>query len=165
MRYAGVITIVVRTATCDTEVLGSCIPKGTDIMLFLTGPSYTEPAVSIPEHLRSTSSREHKNAVPEWGDDVALFKPERWLRKTVDEATGQEMDVFEARAGPSLPFAAGPRQCFGKKLAYLQLRTVMTLLTWTFEFGELDKSLNTDDVFEAFVNNPKDCYVKLSKCK
>ncbi|KEY73823.1 hypothetical protein S7711_03121 [Stachybotrys chartarum IBT 7711] len=165
MRYAGVITIVTRTATCDTEVLGSRIPKGTDIMLFLTGPSYTEPAVSIPEHLRSASSREHKNTVPEWGDDVALFKPERWLRKTVDEVTGQEMDVFEARAGPSLPFAAGPRQCFGKKLAYLQLRTVMTLLTWTFEFGELDKGLNTDDVFEAFVNNPKDCYVKLSRCK
>ncbi|KAH7322645.1 cytochrome P450 [Stachybotrys elegans] len=165
LRCVDVVSMTWRTATCDTELLGCRIPKGTDVMLLLNGASYTAPAVAVDESLRSEGSRDAKNIAPAWGDDVAEFKPERWLKRRADEATGKEMEVFDALAGPMLTFLAGPRQCFGKKLGYVNLKTAMTLLVWEFEFGEVREDLNTDDRVEAFVNTPKVCYVKLAEAK
>jgi cytochrome P450 len=160
LRYASVATLIVRMSTCDTQILGYQIPKGTDIMMSLTGPSITEPALPIREMSRSLDSQEAKDKFLPWEEDVSQFKPERWL-KLVKSADGKEEEVFDSRAGPNLAFSAGPRQCFGKKLAYMKLRVVMTLLIWSFEFQELDQSLNGPDITEKLVNLPKDCYAKL----
>lgn len=160
LRCASIATLIVRTSTCDTQILGYQIPKGTDIMMSLTGPSITEPALPIREMSRSLESQESKDKVHAWQEDVSQFKPERWL-KLVKNTDSEEEEVFDPRAGPSLAFSAGPRQCFGKKLAYMKLRVVMTLLIWSFEFQQLDQSLNGPDIIEKLVNLPKDCYVKL----
>jgi cytochrome P450 len=162
LRYASVATLIVRMSTCDTQILGYQIPKGTDVLLSLTGPSLTEPALPIREMSRSLESQEFKDKVLPWEEDVSRFKPERWL-KLVKHADGKEEEVFDPRAGPILSFSTGPRQCFGKKLAYMKLRVVMTLLIWSFEFQELDQSLNGPDIREKLVNLPKDCYVKLAR--
>jgi hypothetical protein len=34
---------------------------------------------------------------------------------------------------------------------------------WSYKIGELAPELNTDEVKEGFVNNPRECYVSLSK--
>ncbi|KAK7432279.1 hypothetical protein QQZ08_001224 [Neonectria magnoliae] len=162
VRYAAVATLIVRTSTCDTEILGYPIPKGVNVILPLTGPSIKEPAISIPEHMRSTASQRDKGRVPAWGDDVGEFVPERWL-KWEGGAEGIPTQVFCANAGPNLAFSTGPRQCFGKRLAYLELRVLMTLLVWNFEFGQLDEKLNSDEIVEKLVNLPEDCYVKLAR--
>ncbi|KAM0460834.1 hypothetical protein ACHAO4_001629 [Trichoderma viride] len=163
LRYASVATLIVRMSTCDTQILGYQIPKGTDIMMTLTGPSITEPALPIREMSRSLESQESKDKVLPWEEDVSQFKPERWLKLKKSADSEEEEEVFDPRAGPNLAFSAGPRQCFGKKLAYMKLRVVMTLLIWSFEFQELDQSLNGPDIVEKLVNLPKDCYVKLAR--
>ncbi|KAL6806780.1 cytochrome P450 [Trichoderma sp. SZMC 28013] len=163
LRCGSVATLIARTATCDTQILGYPIPKGADVILTVTGPSMTEPALPIPESLRSLESQESKDRVPCWEDDVSEFKPERWLKMVKSADGSKEEEVFDQNAGPTLIFSAGPRQCFGKRLAYMKLRTVMTLLIWNFEFQLLDGSLNSPDIHECFVNLPKDCYVKLAK--
>ncbi|KAF8082614.1 hypothetical protein N665_0818s0029 [Sinapis alba] len=51
-----------------------------------------------------------------WGDDAEDFRPERWIS-----------DSGILRHEPSykfLAFHAGPRSCLGKKLAFLQIKTV-----------------------------------------
>ncbi|KAF7552522.1 hypothetical protein G7Z17_g4269 [Cylindrodendrum hubeiense] len=162
VRYAAVATLIVRTATCDTEILGYPIPKGVHVILPLTGPSMTEPAIDIPECARSAASQNDKGRVPPWGDDIGEFIPERWLKWECG-AEGIPTQVFCPNAGPNLAFSAGPRQCFGKRLAYLEMRVLMSLLIWNFEFGELDERFNNDDIVESLVNLPKDCYVKLTQ--
>lgn len=162
LRIASVATLICRTATCDTHILGHPIPKGTDIILSLTGPSLTQAAVPVSESRRTDSCRQTKDRIPAWGDDIEEYKPERWL-KAVCSDDGGEAEVFDSNAGPSLAFSTGPRQCFGKKLALLQLKTVMVLLLWNFEFREVDESVNGWDITERLVNLPKDCYVKLRR--
>lgn len=90
----------VRTALHDTTLLGHRIPKGVDVYMLANGPGYMEPNKlneSIPETVRSMSSQESKGrALPSWdATDVALFKPERWIKRDEEGA-----DVFDSLAGP-----------------------------------------------------------------
>lgn len=162
LRCASVATLVSRRATCDTQILGCHIPKGTDVFLPLTGPSMTLRAQNIPESLRTSGCTDTKERVPQWDDDVEQYKPERWLN-TIRKPDGSEEIVLNSHAGPNLAFGAGPRSCFGKKLAYLQLRTVMALLIWNFKFLEVDEDLNGPGITERMVNLPTDCFVRLQK--
>lgn len=171
LRCASVATLIVRTSTCDTQILGYPIPKGTDIILPLSGPSMTEPALPINELLRSSALQNASDRVPAWGDDIDQYIPERWLKRIVIKPNnnnnngdgGAKSESFDPHAGPTLAFSAGPRQCFGKKLAYLELRTMITLLLWNFEFESMDESLNGPEIVERLVNLPKDCYVRLKR--
>ncbi|KAJ6441061.1 cytochrome P450 monooxygenase [Purpureocillium lavendulum] len=163
LRCASVATLIVRRATCDTEILGYHIPKGTDLVIPLTGPSMTEPALPVPELLREDASGLYKDRVPAWSDDdIDQYRPERWL-KTEQNTVGQNVAVFDAQAGPNLAFSTGPRQCFGKKQALLQIKTTVTLLLWEFRFEPVEGSLGAWDIQERLVNLPKNCYVKLEK--
>ncbi|PHH62804.1 hypothetical protein CDD81_6696 [Ophiocordyceps australis] len=156
LRCASVVTLIVRTTTCDTQIQGYPIPKGTDVMIPLTGPSLTEPALRIPQ--TQCLEAEH---VPGWGDDVGEYRPERWLKRQSDGSS--ERLVFDAKAGPNLAFSAGPRQCFGKKQACLQLRMTVTLLLWNFVFEPVDEALGGWEITERLVNLPKQCHVKLRR--
>ncbi|KHN97204.1 cytochrome P450 monooxygenase [Metarhizium album ARSEF 1941] len=162
LRVASVATLISRTATCDTHILGHSIPRGTDVLLSLTGPSLTEPAVPVAESRRTAACQQAKDGMPAWGEDIGEYKPERWLR--VERQDGREdVHVFNPHAGPSLAFSTGPRQCFGKKLALLQLKTTMALLLWNFELKEVHESLSGWDITERLVNLPKSCYVSLAR--
>lgn len=162
LRRSSVATLIVRKATRDTQILGYNIPKGTDVIIPLTGPSLTEPALNIPDTNRPTVYRRTENRVKPWpDDDIMRYNPDRWMKLKTDNA-GEETAVFDPQAGPNLAFSVGPRQCFGKKQARLQLQTVATLLLWEFTFEALEKSLNTWEIEERLVNLPKQCFVKLA---
>ncbi|TWU78300.1 hypothetical protein ED733_008393 [Metarhizium rileyi] len=162
LRIASVVALISRTTTCDTHILGHKIPKGTNVLLTLTGPSITQAAIEVPESRRTSACRETKDRIPPWGDDIEEYKPERWLKIESGE-NGEEMEVFDPHAGPNLAFSTGLRQCFGKKLALLQLKTTMVLLVWDFDFQEVDDSLSGWDITERLVNLPKNCHVKLKR--
>lgn len=109
-RITGAVAIMMRVATVDTEVLGHHIPKGTDVFMLTQGPGFVAPSIPIDEHVRSTSSKESKDKNGAWDEaTIHEFDPERWL-----EEDSEGNVVFNSRAGPTMPFGAGPRGCFGK---------------------------------------------------
>jgi hypothetical protein len=58
--------------------------------------------------------------IQRWDDEgMSIFSPERWLVR--HEKTGNV--VYDATAGPALPFGLRMRGCFGRHLAYIELKT------------------------------------------
>jgi cytochrome P450 len=159
LRFESPLPLFSREATQDTHLLGCRLPKGTQVFFAVTGPSFKSQAFAIDSHLRSATSRE-KSVRGQWSaDDVHLFKPERWLKS---DGTGNM--AFDAQAGPVLAFSLGPRSCFGRRLAYLELRMVLALLVWNFEFEQLDKPFNSHQPYDSITTMPRYCYVALKQC-
>lgn len=158
-RCAHIIPITAREALVDTAVLGCEVPRGTHVFFLSSAASVLAPALGIDEARRTPGARAAKREFGAWdAGDVAEFKPERWLKRGEDGD-----DVFDPMAGPQMAFGGGPRGCFGKRLAILELRIVVTLLTWSFEFLEMDGSLNSFESAESSTEVPVQCYVKLRK--
>lgn len=152
LRYASIVTLISRTSTQDTQILGYQIPKDTNILLSLTGPGLTEPSLQT---LDGSKPKPSTGSLTPWDDaDINTFRPERWLKQE------DGMEVFDSRAGPTLAFSTGPRGCFGRRLAHMQLKTAITLLGWNFEFQGTGV-LGDMDIDEGFVNMPKQCFVHL----
>ncbi|KAE9378358.1 cytochrome P450 [Stipitochalara longipes BDJ] len=158
IRYSRTSTTVIRTATTDVQVLGATIPKGTEVFLLSQGPSIFSPAFPIPDYLRSESALSAKDRIGSWDpQDIGEFKPERWLK----EENGKL--IFDAASGPMLTFGLGPRGCFGRRLAYLEMRLMLVLLVWGFELQECPAELSGWTRVEPFMSLPKKCYVRLRK--
>ncbi|KAG6233464.1 hypothetical protein E4U26_002014 [Claviceps purpurea] len=170
MRCGKTSPNLLRQATVDTEILGHHIPKGTTVFLMVGGASITEPAMRIANEARSPSSQAHSQRMPSWDDDeVADFRPERWL-KTNGEKTGTDAGEFDnleydCNAGPMLSFGAGSRGCFGKRLAYLEVRIMITLLVWNFTFEKCALDLSSYVERDEFTTIPTRCYVKLKQAE
>lgn len=149
-----------RTTTREVSLLGHVLPKGVELQLLCTGSGYLEPNAlnnTIPEHARSASSRDHKGQVGAWDDaDIGAFKPERWLRRNE-----QGHEVFDMHAGPTLQFGGGLRGCFGKKLAYLEMRILVTVMVWTYEFLPVPEKLAGWEAVDTLTHKPQNCYVRL----
>lgn len=161
IRHGQTASSAIRTTVKDTQLLGYQIPKGVDVFFLSNGPGYMLPNElndTIPESARSASSRENKaRAVPKWNDaDITKFIPERWL-KTDNE--GRE--IFDSHAGPTMSFGAGIRGCFGKKLAYLEIRTFVIVLLWTYELLVTPGQLGSYDAHDCMTHKPKACYLML----
>lgn len=179
-RLAPTLPIVNRETVHDGSlVLGHPLPKGTNIFFISNGPSYVMPAFQIDESLRSADVKAG-NAATRFGawrnEGVEAFVPERWLRlpgqdgRTLMEMGGDEVDVtdpacvvFDATAGPLGGFGHGPRGCFGRRLAYLEMRLLLALLVWNFEFDEVPAELGSYAPRESMTTHPKFCYVRLRK--
>ncbi|XWW96281.1 hypothetical protein V2A60_004254 [Cordyceps javanica] len=147
---------VTREALHDTELLGHHIPKGTVVFLLSNGASFLDPAFPISEKQRSASSR---NASPNvWDESVDLraFYPERWLQN--DEHGNV---VFNPMAGPQLAFGLGSRGCFGKKLAYLEAKIIVTMIVWNFELLPVDKELSGYGATDGIAHRATQCFVKI----
>lgn len=158
IRHSTTETGVARTTVVDVQVLGHHVPKGTNIFLMGNGPSILSPAFQIDDSLRSPSARAAKDRVGTWNsDDISHFKPERWLM----EEDGKK--VFNAAAGPLLTFGLGPRGCFGRRLAYLELRLVMVQIIWNFELQQCPKELSGYEAVDKLTHAPLQCYVRLRK--
>ena len=150
-----------RKVTCDTQILGYSIPKGTDIIIPLTGPSLTEPALPLPESIRPGTYGETERRIKPWNDDdITEYNPDRWI-KLEYTALGEHTTRFDPQTGPNLAFSTGPRQCFGKKQALLQLKITASLLLWEFAFEVMEELQSGWEIEERLVNLPKSCYVKL----
>ncbi|KAJ8109698.1 hypothetical protein ONZ43_g6062 [Nemania bipapillata] len=155
LRCAASVPVVDRQAVVDTELMGYHIPKGTVVTCLVTGPSMTSPAFPIDESRRSAGSKggERQRHRPWDPRDMASFKPERWL-------VGKAND-FDAGAGPQLAFGLGTRQCFGKRLAHLEMRIMIALIVWGFELLPCPSALSGHKPVLIMTNRPKDCYVRL----
>jgi len=159
LRTAITFPGVIRNALVDTTILGYHIPKGTDVFLLHNGPDYFTPPFAVPGEQRSESARTASYQIGSWDpSDMSSFKPERWLIR--DEAGGE---AFDATAGPHLAFGLGPRACYGRRLAYLELRIILVMLIWNFEFKVCPEPLSSYDAVDKLSRQPKQCFVRLAK--
>ncbi|KAI0202785.1 cytochrome P450 [Astrocystis sublimbata] len=158
LRYEGPFPVTSREAIVPCELLGHKIPKGTQVFLLSDGAGFQSPCIPIAEHTRSLSSRE-KSMYGSWDpSNMHLFAPERWLK--LDESGNV---VYDPLSGPMMAFSLGPRGCFGKRLAYLEIRIVLALLVWNFEFHKLSDELSSREAYDTLTKNPRQCFVSLTK--
>jgi len=61
-------------------------------------------------------------------------------------------------------FGAGLRGCFGRKLAYLKLRIMFTLVVWNFELMPLPEELGTFAAKDMLAHRPQKVYLRLREC-
>ena len=162
VRCAQTSSSATRRAVRDTQLLGHHIPKAVDVYMMANGPGYivsNDLNEKIPENVRSTSSQENKHWVASWkSSDIGVFKPERWIKIDQD---GNE--TFDIHAGPSMQFGAGLRGCFGKKLAYLEIRILITVLMWTYELQLVPEKLRGHEAFDSLTHKPKKCFLLLKE--
>ncbi|KAJ7776726.1 cytochrome P450 oxidoreductase [Mycena olivaceomarginata] len=67
-----------------------------------------------------------------YGDDAAVFRPERWLKADPEQRKTMEHN--------NLAFGAGPRVCIGKTIGMLEVSKVMPFLFWKYEMGFTPRS-------------------------
>lgn len=157
LRVGNTVPIIDREAVHDTTLQGYRIPKGTQMLFLNTGPSMLTPTIGMDESRLGPQDRQVK--IRAWPDeDIGVFKPERWL--AVGDGGEQ---VFDSQAGPAMPFSLGLRGCFGRRLAYLELRLLLTVIVWSFELLECPASLSGHEAVDGVVHTPKKCFVRLRK--
>ncbi|KXS94425.1 hypothetical protein AC578_9357 [Pseudocercospora eumusae] len=143
----------IRVATEDTQLLGYRVPKGTDVFFMNNGPGVVMPSLKSCGEKRSKGGVASREKLGSWDDgDVREFKPERWLT---------EDGEFDSLAGPSQPFGGGPRGCFGKKWAQLEMRVVLTLIFFHFELLPLPEKYSSMVAIDGITHRPAMCYVRL----
>jgi cytochrome P450 len=81
---------------------------------------------------------------PCWGKDSSSFRPERFFEKT-----GVQTRYSFWR------FGFGPRQCLGKYVADLMIRTLIVHIVENFELGILDEDEEWKRDPEAWINHPQ----------
>ncbi|KAJ7234768.1 cytochrome P450 oxidoreductase [Mycena haematopus] len=67
-----------------------------------------------------------------YGDDAAVFRPERWL-----EVDPEQRKMMEHN---NIAFGSGPRVCVGKTIGMLEVSKVMPLLFWKYKIGFTPRS-------------------------
>jgi cytochrome P450 len=148
-----------RIALQDTTILGYHIPKGTDVFIMANGPGFFSEGFPIDEKLRHESAKSEKvRHVNTWSDDRQEFKPERWF---VKDEFGNEK--FDAQAGPHLAFGGGPRGCYGRKLAYLEMRVMLVMIIWNFELKKCPKELSSYADRDTLTRKPNQFYLNLQR--
>ncbi|KAL3423480.1 cytochrome P450 [Phlyctema vagabunda] len=160
LRSSAPASAIEKQTLEDITLLGHVIPKGTSIVCLLSGPTLSEAGFQVPAHLRSESSKAQvTDRLDDWAASEyapAEFRPERWL---YTDDSGEV--AFSNTAGPFLAFSAGPRGCWGKRLAYLELRLMVTLLVWELDFGQLPPELENWEEEEGLFSKPKSCLVRI----
>ncbi|KAK0647797.1 Cytochrome P450 27C1 [Lasiodiplodia hormozganensis] len=178
LRLGNTVPAFDRQALRDTVLLGHFIPKGTVVFAMNNGPGMLSPAVDVDEAKRSESARgdEKMRRRPWRNEGIARFQPERWLVGKDGERVGdvveeeEEKDawseaVFDAQAGPAAPFGGGVRGCFGRRLAYLEMRLFLTMVLWQFELLKCPEDVSGYEAYDGVVHKPKKCFVRLRHIK
>lgn len=156
---------VTREALCDTTILGCPIKKGTQVFFVSNGPGFLSPSVPLDDSKRSENSRAAKlNGTWDETQDLTVFDPERWLVRKNNGKGLSENDVeFDGAAGPQLVFGLGPRTCWGRRLAHLEMRTIIAMLVWNFELLKAPPEISTYAGLEGIARVPQQCYLRLRK--
>ncbi|RYP75284.1 hypothetical protein DL771_002504 [Monosporascus sp. 5C6A] len=159
LRLTGTAPVIVRDAKIDTEILGHKVPKGTYVLMNTSIRDRPEP---VPEELRSPSSRAARERRGyDWANEPCAenlheFAPERWLKKDMNG-----LEVFDSKTLPQNAFGDGARACFGKRLAYLELRIMIAHMIWHFKFLPLPEGYNSMRANEGMLRKAAQCYVRL----
>jgi cytochrome P450 len=112
----------------------------------------------INESLCSKTSQAAPDAVGTWNSaDMHLFVPERWLEPGAKVGAM----VFNPRRGPMNSFGGGPRGCFGRRLAYMELRILVVLLFFNFQLLPISPDMRSYRRKEQITVEPADCHVRL----
>lgn len=147
-----------RTAKRDCVILGHHIPKGTNVSLLVRGPSFQLPSFNVDSSLRTASARKDQAERPiHEADDMDTFRPERWFVNK----PGSDRQVFDATAWPNPTFGGGKRGCFGKRLAYLEFRMLLTLIVWDIEFLEVPKQFSSWAGLPKVAFKPQQCIMRM----
>lgn len=163
MRLSWVAPLRSRQAIVDTQILGVPIPKGTMVVAPSNGPGYMMPPVPVDETKRSKTGQDYRRKVGSFGDhDLGAMLPERWLKKSKNEM-GEETVVFDANAGPAMGFGNGPRGCFGRRMAIIQIKVFLTLVMWSFELLPLAPEMSGYEASFALARIPSYVFLKLQK--
>ncbi|KAI0798849.1 cytochrome P450 [Xylaria sp. FL0064] len=153
---------ITRETICDTTILGRPIPKGCQVFLVSNGPGFVSPPLAVSASERRSATHQAKMN-DHWDEsrDLRTFDLERWLIRGCD---GDANAVsFNGTAGPQLVFGHGVRGCWGKKLAQMELRTVVALLVWHFEMLEIPSALAGNEATEGVARRPRNVFVRLTK--
>lgn len=148
---------VTREALYDTQILGKHIPKGSTVFLVSNGPGFLSPSLPVDDAKRSQTSRAAKDRSWDETKDLRLYDPERWLVHNGDSVK------FDGASGPQLGFGAGTRGCWGKRMAYIEMRHILSLVVWSFELLEIPEELGGYAAEEGIARRPQRCFVKLRK--
>jgi cytochrome P450 len=156
---------VTREALCDTTILGCPIKKGTQVFFVSNGPGFLSPSIPLDDSKRSENSRAAKlNGTWDETQDLTVFDPERWLvRKNNSEGLSDNDVEFDGAAGPQLVFGLGPRACWGRRLAHMEMRTIIAMLVWNFELLETPPAISSYAGLEGIARVPQQCYIRLRK--
>jgi cytochrome P450 len=156
---------VTREAMCDTTILGCPIKKGTQVFFVSNGPGFLSPSIPVDDTKRSETSRAAK-LKGTWDEtqDLTIFIPERWLvRKNDGDGLGENDVEFDGAAGPQLVFGLGPRACWGRRLAHMEMKTVIAMLVWNFELLPTPPVISSHAGLEGIARVPQQCYLRLRK--
>ncbi|KAL8849532.1 MAG: hypothetical protein Q9221_005466 [Calogaya cf. arnoldii] len=156
---------VTREALCDTTILDCPIKKGTQVFFVSNGPGFLSPTLPVDDSKRSSTSLEAKiNATWDETQDLTIFNPERWLlrKNTGDGLSADEVD-FDGAAGPQLVFGLGRRACWGRRLAYMEMKVMIAMLVWKFQLLTTPPALSSHAGLEGIARVPQQCYLRLSK--
>lgn len=97
--------------------------------------------------------------------NISMFEPERWLggrrKQPFQMQDDDESMEFDPAAGPQLAFGLGPRGCFGRRLVYLELRILFSLIVWNFELLECPEKVSSFKSVLKATNEPKQFYLRL----
>ncbi|KAJ6095342.1 hypothetical protein N7486_006088 [Penicillium sp. IBT 16267x] len=88
------------------------------------------------------------------------FLPERWLPEA---RTDPASPFFSDKRDVVQPFSAGPRNCIGRNLAYIEMRLILSRLLWNFDLGLCEESSDWYDqkAYTAWEKPPLMCRLTL----
>lgn len=150
LRCSATGPVSFRQTLIPCRILGHDIPAGTPLLLVTAGPSYL-----VPEQWESDDAASNRSSRRGKHNDspftpLSTFTPEKWL-------VG---GAFNSAAIPMLPFSAGSRGCFGKKIAMLELRMFLTVLIMRFHFPKLSSNLSRYAAYDGLTRRPTSCFVR-----
>lgn len=160
LRLSNTGPVSFRQTLVNCTIMGHQVPAGTPLILVTAGPSYDARGMPSTRRKRSPKSLQERHekrldsASSEVEEDLPsislnCFAPERWLSH----------GTFVPDAVRMLPFSAGPRGCFGKKIAMLELRILIATLVMRFEFPRLAKGLSGYEAQDNLTSRPRSCYI------
>ncbi|RMZ66223.1 cytochrome P450 [Pyrenophora seminiperda CCB06] len=84
-----------------------------------------------------------------------IFAPERWLPDPPSEYKNDKLGCVQ-------PFHVGPRNCVGKNLAYLTIRSVLARLLWHFDWELCEESVGWHDQRSFILWDKPPLWLKIS---
>ncbi|CCU82987.1 benzoate 4-monooxygenase cytochrome P450 [Blumeria hordei DH14] len=132
-------------------------PPATSIIPRLTNPGGSIICGElVPENTTVSIALIPASTSPDFWTDADEFVPERWCKeeRCPEKYRNDNRKVMQ-------PFSIGPRNCIGKNLAKLEIRLILAIMLWNFDFELQPDSINWKDqkVFGFWEKNP--LHVKL----